>query len=633
MNEQRFRALVAELELEASNRPRWYRFKTIALAAAGYLYIYGVFVAAIGFTVYAVRSFVTHGFSFRLAFPAAVASMLVASVARASWVRFDRIEGRELRRADAPELFKLIDEVRDKARGPRLHRVVVTAEFNAGISQHPRLGPFGWYENTLALGLPYMMAASVPGFAATLAHEYGHLAGSHGKVGAWLYRLRLNWQRLLNHVAESGNGYGYVFYAGLFAYAPFFLAYSFVLARQQEYEADRVSGELVGAQPSADDLVMMAVAGTWLREEFWPHVYRDADEFPAPRRPPHRQLQVLLKRATAHPRARAWMSAALASPSDVDDTHPSLRDRIDALGVPAQLPGPIKQSAAEILLRTSLPALIEHIDRRWRNDARRRWKARYERATKERERLAALRYRGAAADSTELRELAQLEQRFEHRPEAIAAWRRVIERVPDDAEAHFCAGKLMLAGNDAHGIALLERAAELEVDAKEAAFAPIADWFEAQGREREASRYRRVARRQAELARKADAEAERFGFDDRFEPAPVAAHELAALRKQLARESAVRAAWLVRKVLPSAPQRVLLVLALDIDPIYGAGDAVQSVLGLRVGATAALLDRIADKVKLSDEFLIVDIERMGADTPLCEHLARAIKVVSGAVLK
>jgi hypothetical protein len=95
----------------------------------------------------------------------------------------------------------------------------------------------------------------------------------------------------------------------------------------------------------------------------------------------------------------------------------------------------------------------------------------------------------------------------------------------------------------------------------------------------------------------------------------------------------VRAAWLVRKVLPSAPQRVLLVLALDIDPIYGAGDAVQSVLGLRVGATAALLDRIADKVKLSDEFLIVDIERMGADTPLCEHLARAIKVVSGAVLK
>ena len=55
-------------------------------------------------------------------------------------------------RSDAPELFALLDRLRARLDTPPLHQVLVTADFNAGITQLPRLGVFGWHRNSLILG-------------------------------------------------------------------------------------------------------------------------------------------------------------------------------------------------------------------------------------------------------------------------------------------------------------------------------------------------------------------------------------------------------------------------------------------------------------------------------------------------
>ena len=96
---------------------------------------------------------------------------LLLVVLRALWVRLQPPDGEPLARGDAPELFALLDRLRARLNTPPLHQVLVTADFNAGITQVPRLGVFGWHRNYLILGLPLMRCVSAPQLEAVAAYE------------------------------------------------------------------------------------------------------------------------------------------------------------------------------------------------------------------------------------------------------------------------------------------------------------------------------------------------------------------------------------------------------------------------------------------------------------------------------
>jgi Zn-dependent protease with chaperone function len=93
--------------------------------------------------------------------------------------------------------------------------------------------------------MPLFQALSVEQLTAVLAHEYGHLSGSHGRWGSWIYRLRQTWNRLISGLRENqswGNGLFYRFFGW---YVPFFNAYFLSLAKKNT-EADRYSAEING---------------------------------------------------------------------------------------------------------------------------------------------------------------------------------------------------------------------------------------------------------------------------------------------------------------------------------------------------------------------------------------------------
>src|SRR3989442_10711592 len=112
------------------------------------------------------------------------------------WITMETPTGESLTRPMCPELFRMLDELCTRLRTPRLHSVLLTPDFNAGVMQVPRLGLFGWYRSYLFIGLPLMKSLTAEQFQAVLAHELGHLARGHARAGNWIYRLRLIWQRL-----------------------------------------------------------------------------------------------------------------------------------------------------------------------------------------------------------------------------------------------------------------------------------------------------------------------------------------------------------------------------------------------------------------------------------------------------
>src|SRR5262245_539181 len=65
-------------------------------------------------------------------------------------------------------------------------------------------------------------------------------------------------------------------------YAPYFEAYSFVLARSNEYEADRCAAQLAGAESAAQALIQTQAQGRFVADLYWPNLYRRAAAEPAP---------------------------------------------------------------------------------------------------------------------------------------------------------------------------------------------------------------------------------------------------------------------------------------------------------------------------------------------------------------
>src|SRR6185369_7864080 len=94
-------------------------------------------------------------------------------------------------------------------------------------------------------------------------------------------------------------------------YAPYFNAYSFVLARAQEYEADRCAVNVSGKEKMACALVNMRLKGKMLAEDFWPAMHGRADTDPEP---PHESFAEMLQSlhdAIPREKARGWFSETL----------------------------------------------------------------------------------------------------------------------------------------------------------------------------------------------------------------------------------------------------------------------------------------------------------------------------------
>ncbi|HSD38461.1 MAG TPA: M48 family metallopeptidase [Rhodocyclaceae bacterium] len=490
MTEQEFKRLVARLELDADTAPAAYRRRTAALAALGYLYVFGLLAVGLGGVLFGISMATSHH-SFvgaKLVFISGALSFLVA---RALWVRFDRPQGLKLKPEQAPKLFELVEKVRQKCGGPKLHEVLLVDDINAAICQTPRLGLFGWYRNSLIIGLPMMQVLSVPQFSAVLAHEFGHLVGAHGKIGAWVYRLRATWGRILESFDERDSVIDKVASVFLRWYIPYFQAYSFVLARQQEFDADRMSAKVAGAHNAADALVTVNLQARFLDESYWPKIWSAVDHAPQPPLMPFSGMSTAIKLGAEGNQSADWLAEALRERTDTHDTHPSLRERLEAFEHKPKLPEAPNASAAQVLLQGSLPDLINRFDKDWWRASRERWSERHGEVQGARVCIAELGEQNLHGMSAEdLTRLGMAHRTLGDTTAALKVLRLAADAHGGTAEAAYFAGCLMLDADDSRGIQYLELAMARDGEAIESANWRALEYFERIGDEDQANVYR-----------------------------------------------------------------------------------------------------------------------------------------------
>ncbi len=579
MTEKQFAQLVRRLEVYARHYPAQYKIKVALVAMMGYAYTLMVLGLVVALAL-ACFFFINDGSSAKavLLKIGIGLTVLATVIVRALWVRLTPPTGIEIRREEAPRLFLLIDKLTEALGTPRFHHVLIVNDFNAAVVQTPRLGAFGWYRNYLLIGMPLMLSTTPRQFRAVLAHEFGHLGRQHGRFSSWIYRARVTWGRLLDELNSRNHWASVVFTPFLRWYAPFFNGYSFVLARAQEYEADRNAARLVGSNCMKDALASIAVGGRLLHECFWPALDRRTLNDPAP---PTSHLTELAETVTGpifRGRIRTYFDQEMNVQTGYADTHPSLADRIEALSRlpikkssdngPFSLPHLIEASevdAAHHYLDSLFPEIRDRIEREWVQAIHASWKQNHEKKLQAETRRRTLSQQAALGTLTpaQMCEYAELVEWLDGEEAAIPLLQQLVGIVPAHAPGNFALGRLLLNRGERHGIALLELAMKEDGSFLLPACQLAEHFLERAGQHKEAGMYRERAADGRELIVKAEEERRRVTPQDTYIPHDLPEDTVRTIAGQLAAIPTIAEVHLSRKrvtTLPQMPAYVLIVV-------------------------------------------------------------------------
>ncbi|MFT3665626.1 M48 family metalloprotease [Piscinibacter sp.] len=606
MDDASFRRLVARYEHDSRDDPVRFARLTFALAAFGYAAILLTLAASAWGLVWGGAQLL-HGrvAGWKLMLVLGCASLMF-SLLRALWMRPEAPQGLAVTPQEAPRLFELIETLRRKTGAPRPDRVLIDGELNAAVWQQPRLGLLGWHRNHLVLGLPLMMGLSTRQLGAVIAHEFGHLRGAHGKLGQWIYRTRRSWYllALARERASLGGNVADLALAFFFRhFFPRFNARAFVLSRQQEYEADRAAHRIAGAQASGEGLQAIEVQSRYLEEEFWPALWRRAANAPSPAAErPYRLLRDAMPASLSHAKANTWLADGLKRLSDVDDTHPSLRDRLAFAELKPGLPRAAETSAAQALLGGALKDWIARLDARWREEAGRSWSERHRYANGQRHLMDELRQESGtgAIDPDDHLLWSHAARLLDGDAAGESVLRALVEQRPDNLAGRYELGMLLIDdASDARG----EEGAELLRGVAEAGNNPWAfsaaqrreAWLERRERFDELKKWRELLKQRDAEATAAMQALHDFEGPQHFEPAQLSRRVLRSLQDLLRGERAAARAYVVRKVDAAAPNWRFCLVIIERAKGLGQPDAQSWWAELR------------ERIELPCPFMVIDL--------------------------
>jgi Zn-dependent protease with chaperone function len=559
MKEDKLAALIRPLETFAAANPRLYRFRVALLASVGYAYL--LFILTILLAL--VAAILIYGdlrtVTVKLVW---IPLVLVGLILRALWITIPEPDGQKLEPEQAPTLFALIDEISNALNGPKVDHVLVSDEFNAGIVQIPQFGMFGWLRNYLVVGLPLLRALSPAEFRAVLAHEFGHLSGKHGRFSGWIYRVRQTWVQVLTRVHQERSYASFLFEPFLNWYAPYLNAYSFVLARAQEREADAYAVDLAGKDIAALALTRLTTKNRLLSHDFWPTFFRGANEKPTAPADPFTQMLSGLEQSLGHAKAQKWFLEALRVPTGYDDTHPALADRLQAIGFEKDSPemasllqavinaDESNESAASHYLRDVPPEYLQRLNRLWRERIAQPWRHRYDEIAQGRKRLEQFDEESKTRTLTvdELLEVAKLRSDIENEAASVPILQEILKEHPEHVPANFALGMYLLEQKNAEAIPHLElvikNAPALAADACEM----ISGFYFEQGDHEMARVFQKRAEQYRENDRKLQDAAMNLSSKDKFVEHDLDDPAVEKLKSELTNVRGLEAAYLVRKV-------------------------------------------------------------------------------------
>ena len=355
-------------------------------------------------------------------------------------------EGMPLGRSEGRALYDFVEQIGRAVDAPPVDSITITGAFNASAAAY--LPPWRIRRRrTLVVGLPVLATLSVAELRAVIAHELAHFSGAFDPFAAWVYRTRRSWFAILASLNQRLATPLYVFWLVRW-YVPRLNAASAEVARRHELVADRIAAKVGGSRAAADALVVFESGARFADDIHWPKIQVSHETAPEPPRP-YSQMLTWNARITS----TEELDALLASETEPDDTHPSLRERFAHLEEAVRVPPPATHSAGEEILGGALETLAGRLDQEWLTRYDAAWhqhRTEYLDQTATLDRLAAI----ETPTADELFERAEILEILERTDEALPIYQSAAER--GHPAASLAAGRLLLDRRDSEGLNLIE---------------------------------------------------------------------------------------------------------------------------------------------------------------------------------
>ena len=564
MKYEQYLSLIKRLEISAATSRRLYELRVLGLGLLGYAYMVGLIILALAVPLLLILLLIINAEAvlklllwtaklWWVVLPGlAVYFGFVGGAVKALFAKVPEPEGRVLTEQEAPELHAFVTETCRKLKADRPKTIFVTDEFNAAVGTVPRIGLFG-RKVYMFLGLPLMKALSPDQFRAVLTHEIGHISGKHGGFGKWAFQLRSSWGLFIESQELQNHKFDKLYKSFVEWFFPYFQAYSFVLMREHEKEADQYSAELSGAKPLGEALILLHTRRAELDQVFWADIEKENRE--RAEQSPNifsRMLSALSVVETT--RDLKTLEKAVKVPTDYNDSHPSLAERLKLLGYwngegMPDLPKPAGQTASEYYLGPVADSLSNDFETKWTEEIGRMWKVRHDEYIASRERFDALESKSADDELTteELIEKAGLLARQDGNSAAIALLRMAVEKDPDNPEANFNLGGVLLSEDDEAGLKYVDHAMNLDKKWKYAASDIAFQYLRSKGMLEEAKPYAAVLDGYDDEVRAAESERQSATADDSYIPHSLPEEAVETIVRKIRYYEEIQQIYLVRK--------------------------------------------------------------------------------------
>ncbi len=385
-----------------------------------------------------------------------------------------------LRREQAPELFAALEQMQARFQGPPIRGVAINRDMNAYAVWRR------WFDlwfmprrhGYISLGLPMLATLSAEEALAVVAHEYGHLAGYPHRWGALFHNLRVALLELQEEARDWSDRLSAWLARAVHRFVAHYDRLAFLYCRENEYGADALSVQVVSPEVAVWSLVRFQLARQYLDECFWPEIYARVEDSPRVQGQPYRQLAELARQpcAPADPdQCMRLMRQQLQGEADERDTHPSLAERIQALGFS---PEAMLRDGISITHRAPETALSQwfsadfqgcllSLDAAWESDVASWWQEQHQYRQEARREAEARRARKEALaaraelDAGEAWDLLLMRIDDGELEDADGAVDAYLRRHPAHSPAHYAAGRRWLGEDDRRALRHLHRALDL----------------------------------------------------------------------------------------------------------------------------------------------------------------------------
>ncbi|HEY3782654.1 MAG TPA: M48 family metallopeptidase [Fimbriimonadaceae bacterium] len=488
-----YREVVVKYSALAERDPASYARKVKTFSALGYFFIGSLFGLGVLYTG-AILLLLAYA-------PQAISLIKVAWIPliplylalKAFFKKAEPRVGLFLERNQVPKLFEIVDEISQKLSSPKIDNIILDQEYSASAAQVPWFGPFGPFKNYLHLGFPYLLSCGEDELRAVIAHELGHFAGGHGAQGSKIYRQYAVWEQFSN---RNGKKRGFLKW-----YLLRLSAMTFALRRRHEFEADSCAVNLYGASTTSRSLVQFVVCSRYFNEVVTSEVYQLAADQPEPPVNAYEVVREAFQLGAKQDQAEKCLTVELAEEPSFSDEHPSLTQRLQAMGISLkeseinELAASVCKAplvtAAEAVFGDSFARISASMGERWSLKQKTWWHEEYKTQTRIKRQLEELEQQASEDQNPSdfILKKAKLIADSKGLDEAMPMFHAVLETDPENATANYAIGLHLFQQKDTGAEPYLLKAVEKDSAYKDSVGNNLATLFHAIGDSEKAGHY------------------------------------------------------------------------------------------------------------------------------------------------